>query len=407
MERQTENFINILNTAFTGKVLSLSEPDWKLLCQAAKSQSVIPLFTEGLSAYPEFGGAPESMKRQLLNASFGLIANQARRTEEFLSCYRAMLDAGLRPLVVKGVVCRSTYGSLADHRPSGDEDIYVKKEDFRACANVLTSLGFTSSDCSEKDFTDKLLDQLQELSFTSPSGLTIEVHINLFGKETRQRTMLSALFENVFESAVPLEIDGERTVYTMSPTMNYIFLFLHLYKHFTTAGVGIRQIADVAMFYKVYKDAIDLAEAESIIAETGADKLYADVLAVAELLGLHVPTELRGYDTEKLIADMMESGVFGGSSEAHFYSRYVTLMAVGDNDSGKSVLLKSLFPPLSLLVNGYPELSEKPWLLPYVWFKRFFKVLFGKRNVKESGEGYEIGKRRVELMREYGIIKKR
>lgn len=403
MDGQTQNFLNILNTVFTGEVHSLQEPDWRLLCKAAKQQSVIPLFAEGLSKYPEYADAPQAMKRQLLVKSLNVISNQVQRTEEFLSCYAELLKAGIRPLVVKGVVCRTAYGKLGDHRPSGDEDIYIKKEDFNTCKAVLTSLGFSSETA---DVDNKLLEQMQEITFSSPNGLEIEVHTNLLGRENKTRVFMSELFKNAFDDAIPFETEGGQIVYTMTPTMHYIFLFFHLYRHFTAAGVGIRQIADIAMFYKAYKEQIDLDEAERIFVEIGADKLYADVLAAAELLGLHVPTRLQGYNCEKLVADMMESGAFGYSSAAHSYGVHVTMAVVVGEDSGRSGLLNALFPPASLLISRYPELAEKPWLLPFVWVKRAFKSLTERHNSKISAEGYAIGKRRVELMKEYGLTKK-
>ena len=40
---------------------------------------------------------------------------QSRRTEEFLMLYKKLLEEGLTPLVVKGIICRNMYRE-ADYR---------------------------------------------------------------------------------------------------------------------------------------------------------------------------------------------------------------------------------------------------------------------------------------------------
>lgn len=403
MEQQTQNFIKILNTTFTSEVHSLENPDWDALYKMARAQSVTPLFNEGASRYSEFAAAPAELRQQLFQQSLMILASQAQRTEEFLESYEALLEAGIKPLVVKGIICRRTYGGLADHRPSGDEDIYVKKEDFEVCRRVLVSLGY---DMEELEINESFLDKAQEISFFSPSGLAIEVHINLFGKETETRRRLNRYFDNAFENAVAFEADDEgRAVYTMEPTANYLFLFLHLYKHFTTSGVGIRQIMDMAMFDKAFHRQINFEAVEEAIKEMKADKLYADVLAIGGMLGLSLATPISGYNPEKLLEDMMESGVFGLSTEEHSYSRYVTMMAMDGEHNGKVSLLRSVFPPASVLLSGYPVLERRPWLLPVVWLERCFRFVFRRNSANVGGESLKIGRKRVELMREYGMIK--
>ena len=66
---------------------------------------------------------------------------QMQKTEGFLVLYEKLCQAGVTPLVVKGVVCRNLY-SKPDYRISGDEDILLPKEQFAKCDAILLQAGF-------------------------------------------------------------------------------------------------------------------------------------------------------------------------------------------------------------------------------------------------------------------------
>ncbi len=53
------------------------------------------------------------------------------KVERFWDIYETLTGAGVQPLVLKGVVCRFLY-SKPYARPSGDEDLLVRKEDLKS-----------------------------------------------------------------------------------------------------------------------------------------------------------------------------------------------------------------------------------------------------------------------------------
>ncbi len=400
MDKQIYNFLKVLKTAFTSEAYRLDEPDWEAMAKLASGQSVAPLFNEGAAFYD---GIDSELSQRMFSSSVMQLSAQALRTEEFLCAYDTIAKAGVYPIVVKGLICRYTYGDLGDHRPSGDEDIYIKKEDFPTVMEALRGLGYEPE---EHEITPKLLDVIQEISFKSPSGLKIEVHINLFGKETGVRRSLNGYFENAFETAEEIEVDGHK-LYTLDWTLNYLFLFMHLYKHFTFSGVGVRQVIDMGFFHKMFKDRIDIDAVEKAICEIKADRLYADTVEIARMLGFDVDTRLKGKDPRLLLEDMADGGVFGNISAERSQSSLVLLSAMNGNE-GKPNLMKMLFPPVEMLVVGHPVLSDKPWLLPFIWVKRWFKFIgklfTNKKGLGYAGESLELGKHRLELIKEYGLI---
>ena len=68
-------------------------------------------------------------------------------------------------------------------------------------------------------------------------------------------------------------------------------------------------------------------------------------------------------------------------------------------------LISSLFPKKAALKGHYPSLKKYPFLLPAAWISRIFSYLTGNQQV-DPKKSIKIGKKRVDLLREYGIIER-
>ena len=117
-----------------------------------------------------------------------------------------------------------------------------------------------------------------------------------------------------------------------------------------------------------------------------------------------------------MLADLLDAGVYGQSLQRRRSSN-ITLDARAADRRGKKVrrsrvrsVLKSVFVPADQLKLRYKYLKKFPWLLPVAWVQRvcvlrYRKENAGKKGSGEAAESIRIGNERVELMREYGIIK--
>ena len=65
---------------------------------------------------------------------------QAMQTNQFLRLYEHLRNAGVTPLVVKGIVCRSLYPN-SDYRISSDEDLLIPSEQFEVCHKAMLDFG--------------------------------------------------------------------------------------------------------------------------------------------------------------------------------------------------------------------------------------------------------------------------
>lgn len=101
-------------------------------------------------------------------------------------------------------------------------------------------------------FTDiivKLQDFDKSKQIMLEQGLSVDAHINPMEYENNLRTKMKDCFKNVFDNSVQMEIDLQ-TIYTMSYTDHFLFLVLHAFKHFTSGGLGIRQLVDILLLKK-------------------------------------------------------------------------------------------------------------------------------------------------------------
>ncbi|MCI7813966.1 MAG: nucleotidyltransferase family protein [Lachnospiraceae bacterium] len=400
----TEIFLVILDAAIHNKPAVVLENEKCMECLAmAQAHNVLPLVFEKLCEREEFLALPAF--EAYLGSVMGIVAAQAQRTDAFLNLYQGFLDAEIHPIVIKGIVCRQLYGELCDHRPSGDEDILIRKADFEQTRAVMEAQGFVPE---REEITENQLEELQEITFyQSSSGLTVEVHTNPIGKENDILYRMNDCFQKVFDHPKKMTIDGT-TVWTMNDTDHFLFLILHTFKHMLGCGFGIRQVMDVLLYYERHELEIDIVYVMEMLEKVRAKKFFSDLIHLGnQYLGFHfTPLEERHY-VEELLAEMMKNGTFGNVTQAQQIAGTMTVISIEcANRKTGAKWIRMIFPSQKKLMSGYPELLEKPWLLPICWVKRWIKFL--RRKTENRGqwivESIKISERRIELLKKYDVL---
>ncbi len=359
--------------------------------------SVLPLSYENISHSPNFyDGGYQDLKKKI----FSIVFSQAKRTENFKKIYKALLDGGITPVVIKGIILRQLYGDLCDHRPSGDEDILIKKTDFFNARDILIDNGYIP----EENVSEKSLEGIQEVTFKSKNGLSIEVHLNLIGTENKVRRNMNKYFDNIFESIIPFEIDG-CIFYTLDYTEHYIYLFYHLFKHFAMTGVGVRQIVDMFKFAQEYNDKIDWEKVYSAVEAVNGQKLYGDIIQIGNMyMGFSLDNKFGVTFPERLLNDMFSAGAYGNGTSEQAGSK-VKVMAALDT-GGKWSKLRSLFPSIQSMREHYTILYKHPYLLPVMWIVRIIRYIFRS----STGKTYNVSKsekiadNKIQLLKDYHIL---
>ena len=101
------------------------------------------------------------------------------------------------------------------------------------------------------------------------------------------------------------------------------------------------------------------------------------------------PRSLRA-DSEALLLDMLDAGVFGSSTMERKHSSRMTIQAASAQSRRAGTLWTALFPP---------------WLLPAAWCARGFGYLReGKDAGGRAATAARIGRQRLELLEQYGLL---
>ncbi|MCD7855832.1 MAG: nucleotidyltransferase family protein [Clostridiales bacterium] len=390
-----EALFAVIRSGLYNESLSLSENiDLEKLLNFAAHQNLFPFVFQSLTLIKGFENTPVYKKYfpQFL-ASFSV---QVRRTEGFLKLYPEFSNKGIYPVVVKGIICRQLYGELAECRPSGDEDIYVKKSDFSEAAKILEENGFIAE---RSDITEKQLETLHHLEFER-KDLMIELHSNLMDYRSELRKKMNGYFASAEENGIFIKLRGIK-IKTLNHTDHFLYLIFHAFSHFILSGMGIRQMIDILLYYEKYKAEIDMKYIERALRDTNSNSFLSDLIRIGnKYLGLSIEPLTEEKNAEELLDDLLCMGVFGNSTDAHIAAGQMTSAAF----SGGSTLLKTIFPTRDWLSRKYPELIEKPYLLPVCWVKRLvFFLKFGNEKERIS-ESMTVGKRRIALLKKYDIL---
>ncbi len=407
MERINELFLTALRAALRGERSLLPEdltlPEWQELLGMAEVHRLLPMIFEAVHASPvlqSLEGANLALTRRKVKQHVVL---QTLRTGEFLELNAALRAAGATPLVVKGIVCRGLYPQ-PDHRPSGDEDVLIRPEEFDICHRVMIQLGMQPG--SEN------LDSY-EIPYRKPgSPLYIELHKHLFPPESSAYGDLNRFFEGVYDRAVEVEVPGGR-VWTPAPADHMFYLICHAFKHFLHSGFGIRQVCDIVLFANRHGGEVDWRQVIHHCEAIRADKFAAAIFRIGEkYLGFDSPEVFWAMDVDEgpMLEDLLLGGLYGDANLSRKHSSTITLDAVAAEKEGRKprgAMLATAFPPAAKLEGNYPYLKEKPWLLPLAWGQRLWKFSRETRTTEDNSaaEALKIGSERLELMKTYGIIR--
>lgn len=409
MEKTNFEFLSLLKSSLKNEKYDGEKIDFEDLVYIYKMSEihhVVPMIYN--AAYNEdfFKECDANFQAMFKSSAFRYIFSQIQRTNHFLEVYKKLIEKNIKILVFKGIIFRNMYNN-PDDRISSDEDILIKKEDYEKIKEFFLSEGF------------EFIDKGEECAYFSKStGLCIEVSTSLFSHESKAYGHLNKLFEDVFEKSIKINID-KIDILTLSHEQHLIYIVFHNMKHFLTGGFGIRQVADFSKYIETYGEYINWEKFWSDLKDLNYDTFALNLIEISlKYLGFNndkitYPDNITSFDelknsqkyyinSESLINDILDAGVFGASTMDRKHTALMTLDAV--EDKKKSNRLKAVFPNVNYLKDNYTYLQKYPILLPVAWGQRILSYL--KKNKTSSYiNTMELGKQRIELLKEYKIIK--
>lgn len=214
---------------------------------------------------------------------------------------------GIRYYVVKGQVVGTYYPSPLMRAP-GDIDIFLSDGSYAAAMVLAEKEGMTVCEGNERGKHKVMINE----------GVVFELHRRLLLPATlRHRREWLSFVRELQQHGENVMIDN-CCVCTLPVAYHLVYVFMHLFFHLITGGVGMRQLCDMAVLLKRGdEENIDWQMVVGKVAALGCLKAFRAVVACCVVrLGLPIalPVGLRDSDYrwgERVYRRMMSGGNFG------------------------------------------------------------------------------------------------
>ncbi len=288
---------------------------------------------------------------------------------EYQKIAGAFEKAQLRMLPLKGCQMKSLYPK-PDMRLMSDLDILIDAQDRKAARKLMLQMGYA---CEEGG--GACHDNYHKLPV-----MCIEIHHRLFVSKYEKLCEYAA---GTFARAE--KADGSDFVYRMTDEECYIFFFMHLHKHMSNAGSGIRSVMDCYVLNRSLWEKMDQAAVRQTLEALELWEFAEQMRALAQVW---FAGGERNAQLDVLAEWVLSSGTYGTLSNS--------IAKQIKQDGRAKLLLKKLFLSPAYMKSLYPTLQKAPVLLPFFWIKRLTVALVKKRKrafymlrliVKQKGQG--------------------
>lgn len=256
-------------------------------------------------------------------------------------------QANIRYLEPQGTQIKKLYPQ-PEYRTMSDLDFIIDTDNLSKAQEILECLGY---EC--KVMRDEEVDAFR------PPNINIEVHTSYFPKKSEFYNIMRPPFATVEEN-------GEYDLNEL-----YIYNLLHIAKHYTKGGFGIRRVLDVYFLNLHYGKSIDLQYVWSIIKSADVDTLAVELSSLAdqwfadgerstersELASFVFTSGLHGTWRNAIASELQESR---RKDAPYFRAKYFLRRLIGTKEN---------------MYITYPLLNRWKVLYPFCWIHRLFSVL--------------------------------
>ena len=284
-----------------------------------------------------------------------------------------LLEAAKIPYcILKGAVSASYYSDPGS-RVMGDVDFIIYPSDVERAVAALEAAGYVASpDAHDHSF---------HIAFNKESML-FELHYQ-FSESENPAKADHALTTSLLERAVDMELpDGQGAIRAACPAHHGLIMLLHMKRHMTSSGMGLRHLCDWAVFVNSFSSDVFETEFRPLFEEYGVWR-FAQVLSQVCHRYLGCPAVAWcGTAEDDLCADLMEyivsTGNFGnkGTDFANLFTR-------NTDAASANRFVQFVLSIKRIVISHWPKAAKNPLLLAvgFMYFPARYMVnsLLGRR----------------------------
>lgn len=355
-----KEFIGLIRSAFLNtKCVELSsEFDWDRAIFLVKEHNIaVVIYTGAQICGVSLNSEP--MKELFTIVCKNMLASQ-RQVYEIERIRAAFKKENIDYMPLKGVILKNVY-PLPEMRSMGDADILIKLEQYPQIEKIMKELGFEFQ--KETD---------HEMVWKNPS-LIAELHKSVM---TSYNKDFYSYYGTGWQVADRVDDTSE---YQMSLEDFYIYIFIHMTKHYRITGIGIKHMLDLWVFSQKHPE-LDRTRVEE---ELKKMHLYEFYLNVMEMIDVWFSGSEGTEKTDLITNVVFESGQYG-SADMAIINRAIQTGKGSSSKAKVSGFFKLLFPPYKSMKRKYKILDKCPFLLPIMWMVRGVQGIFCKKEVLDK-----------------------
>lgn len=325
--------------------------DWNLFASLAVRHGVAALVWRNLSDLGLSDRVTESAGKTLEGAMLKTIARVTYITSAAVEIIRALGNAGIRVLMLKGLALEhSVYGSRG-LRQMSDADLLVSPGDALLARDVIASLGYESRPLKSPLYRRIELDLGNHLPEMHRGGISVDLHHRLFG------AMGTALTEEAVNAPGTVTAAGT-ACNVLPPRVSFLSLVAHLQKHDIKGEFQLRLYCDIYLLLLKYSSEILTAQLNEEARTAGIEDEVKVVLYLMKVLyDFEVPPEFTAdvrtelIDLNRFLVNLEDPGYADPVSAEEFYSRNLRSIS---GTAGKLIFIAGdLFPSVTFMKNRY------------------------------------------------------
>lgn len=357
--------------------------NWAKIFAKAAEQQILSIVYSAVVSLPKEHQPSDELLERARDATIRTSIRYGRYVAHAERLWQRLEEQKINVWILKGAVLKDFYPD-ATLRTMGDLDVLTTLEGFPSVSAFLEGEGFYL----KGDFG-------AERTYAKEGNLDVE----LFSDLSHDFCAFYDQAENYLEGSLPYQ--GREYVRTLSLEWQFVHFFVHLAKHFTKEGCGVRNLFDLYYMLKIFGDAVDFDEVRGKLNGYGLLQFYEVMVAtVGKKFGIDTGYDVSEEKMNAIIGYMLSATVYGEMSADADWKVYCR--------GGRLVtFFYGLFPPLRIMKKRYPGLNKAPYLLPFAWKRRICRLIFLERpRMKKQMKVLmsEEGKRKNDFMRELGLL---
>jgi hypothetical protein len=266
--------------------------DWELFSQMAGREGVAPLMYWKLRDTPV--AVPPSTFSLLRSTYYQTLAQNTLMYQELDRILKALDEAGIPVIVLKGAALAATLYEDIGLRPMGDLDLLVREEKLQEALEVMRSIGYIEEPMPHQEFNREVGYDIH-LWREANQDLKVELHWGLVaGEDVWHETKVKGLWEEArrwspsSDGLLSRDFDN---VLQLSPEASLVYLSAHLIMHHGMRQSRLLWFLDIYLLISKDNETLDRAKLDEQTYQFRWTLLTV-LVQIHQLFGMPPPSEI-------------------------------------------------------------------------------------------------------------------